>query len=108
MKTLLIAALLALAASAASAQTASETTTTQTTAPAPIAPLPGTLSTSRETHAVDAYGNRVDSSATSYSNGANVTRDNTVTRTSVAPPPPPPVTTTTSSSTTTTTTAVPN
>ena len=86
MKTLLIAATLALSAGVAAAQ----------------APVPGTLATSRETHAVDAYGNRVDSKATSYSNGANVTRDSTVTTTRVTPPPPP-VTTTTSSSTTTTT-----
>ena len=108
MKTFLILSTFLLAAGGASAQVASETTTTQTTAmPAPVA---GTLSTTRETHAVDAYGNRVDSKATSFSNGAGVTHDSTVTTTNVAPPPPPlpPVTTTTSSSSTTTTTAVPN
>ncbi len=97
MKSLLLATVLALSAGAASAQTAAS----------PMAPVPGTLATSHETHAVDAYGNRVDSKATTFSNGAAVTRDSTVTTTNVAPPPPP-VTTTTSSSTTTTTTGVPN
>ena len=107
MKLLTTAAVLALATfgSTARAQTASETTTTQTTAPAPMVPVPGTLSTTRESHAVDAYGNRTDSRATSYSNGTSVAHDSTTTTTSVAPPPPPPVSTTTSSSTTTTTTA---
>ncbi len=95
----LTALTLILAAGSAAAQSASDTTT-QTSVPAP-----GTLATTHESHAVDAYGNRTDSRATSYSNGTGVARDSTTTTTTVAPPPPPPVSTTTSSSTTTTTTA---
>jgi len=93
----------ALTCGAAMAQTAMETTTTQTTAPVPGA-IPPPLSTTRESHAVDAYGNRTDSRATTYGNGDSTARESTTTTTRVAPRPPP-VSTTTSSSTTTTTTA---
>ena len=98
MRTLLLAAVLALSAAAASVQTASETT--QATVP----PL-GTLATTRETHTVDASGNRVESQATSFRNAAGVTRDSTVATTRV---PPPPRVASTLSSSTTTTMGVPN
>lgn len=99
---------------AAAAQVTTDTTTQTYTAPAmapvspalvppaqPAAPPVGTLSTTRETHAVDAYGNRMDSQASTYRNSQGVAEDR-VTRTIVNAPPPP-VTTTTSTSTSTTT-----
>jgi len=106
MKTLLLAgvAALALNAGAAIAQT-TESTTSQstTTAPDPGAPPAGTLSTTRDTHAVDAYGNQVDQKATSYRNSNGVADDSTTTTTAMpAPPPPPPVTTSTTTTDTTT------
>jgi hypothetical protein len=98
-------------AGSASAQVSSETTTTQSTvaqpgyvAPAPLPPE-GVLSTERDTHAVDAYGNRVDSQATTYRDANGVVRDSKATQTRVVPVPPPVTTTTTTS---TSTTAVPN
>lgn len=91
------------------AQTSESTTTTSTMAPPgamtppppPMAPPVGTLSTTRETHAVDAYGNQVDSKATTYRDAQGVAQDSQTTTTQVPAPPPPPVSTTT-------TTSVPN
>ena len=111
---LILAFALVAASGTALAQTSESTTTTSTMAPpgmmsappAPGAPPVGTLSTTRETHAVDAYGNQVDSKSTSYRNAQGVAQDSQTTTTQVPPPPPPPVST--STSTTTTTTAVPN
>jgi len=87
----------------AHAQSASETTTTQQTtmAPPPIAPAPGTLSTTKESHASDGYGNSTDQKATSYRSGDGVANDSSTTTRNVAPLPPA-VSTTTNSSTTTT------
>lgn len=104
---------LTLIGSAAYAQTTTETTTSQysqTPAPmppaaAPVAPPMGTLSTTREQHAVDAYGDRSDSRSTSYRDSTGVA-EQSESRTVTAPPPPPPpppmttTTTTTESSTT--------
>ena len=109
MKAIIAAAALSLLSSGAWAQSV-ETTTSQSTVaqPAPMVPPPpaGVLSTSRETHAVDAYGDRHDAASTSYtdSTGARVDRSSSSTTTVGAPPPPPPVTTpptTTESSSTT-------
>ena len=69
---------------------------------APVAPPPaGTLSTEHEVHAVDAYGNRLDKTETTYRNSNGVAQDSSTTTTAV-PAPPPPVTTSTTTSTTTT------
>jgi hypothetical protein len=96
------------------AQTATETTTTQSTTvpavpppsgyvPAPVAPPVGTLSSTRETHAVDAYGNQVVQRQSTYRNSNGVAEDSRTTTTTVpAVPPPPPVTTTTTTETTST------
>jgi len=106
MKNLLLAgvAALALTAGAAIAQTTESTTSQSTTvAPDPNAPPAGTLSTTRETHAVDAYGNQTDSKASAYRNSNGVADDSqTTTTTMPAPPPPPPVTTSTTTTDTTT------
>jgi hypothetical protein len=102
-------AALALTSGVAIAQTQTETTTTQsTTVPAvpPVALVPpaGTLSTTRETHAVDGYGNQVDSRQTSYRNSNGVAEDSRTTTTNVPlPPPPPPVSTTTTTTESTST-----
>jgi hypothetical protein len=109
-------AVLALYGGVAAAQTATETTTTQSTtapgyapapayAPAPVgapvaAPPVGTLSSTRTTRAVDAYGNQVNSRQTTYRNANGVAEDSrTVTTTAPALPPPPVTTTTTTEST---------
>jgi len=109
MKNLLLAGIAALALSAgtALAQTTESTTTQSTTmAPDPNAapvPPPGTLSTTRESHAVDAYGNQTDSKASSYRDSNGVAEDKATTTTTVpAPPPPPPVTSSTTTTDTTT------
>ncbi|MEJ0046037.1 MAG: hypothetical protein WDN04_07880 [Rhodospirillales bacterium] len=109
MKNLLLAGVAAMAFSVgtAVAQTTESTTSQSTTmAPDPNAPPavppPGTLSTTREAHAVDAYGNRTDSKASTYRNGNGVANDSTTTTTSVPAPPPPPVTTSTTTTDTTT------
>jgi hypothetical protein len=105
---------MALSSGLAHAQSATETTTTQTTGMAPPAvaqavspPPPGTLSTTRTVHAVDAYGNRVDSQASSYRDTQGVAEDRQTTVTT-APPPPVTTTTTTTQSTTTSATTGPN
>ncbi len=111
---LILALALTTASFSAFAQSSESTTTTSTVAPPgamsapppPMAPPAGTLSTTRETHAVDAYGNQVDSKATSYRDAQGVAQDSQTTTTRVPAPPPPPVST--STSTTTTTTSVPN
>ena len=112
MRNLLFAgvAALALTAGVAVPQTTESTTTQSTTmAPDPNVPPPvaappaGTLSTTRETHAVDAYGNQTDSKASAYRNSNGVADDSTTTTTTMpAPPPPPPVTTSTTTTDTTT------
>jgi hypothetical protein len=97
-------AILALTGGIATAQTATETTTSQsTTAPVVAAPPADTLTKTQETHAVDAYGNRSDSKASSMQDSQGNSQDTkTTTNTSMpAPPPPPPATTTTSTDTTT-------
>lgn len=109
------ASALTLSVGAAAAQTTTDTVTTQYSAPAraiqaqsevaPVAPPPGTLATTREHHAVDAYGNRVDSSSSTYRNDQGVAEDRTMTTTSVPAPPPVASTTTT---TTRSTTVAPN
>ena len=66
---------------------------------APAAPPPGTLSTTRDTHAVDANGNATDSKASSYRNTNGVADDSTTTTTTAAPPPPPVTTSTTTTDT---------
>jgi hypothetical protein len=73
--------------------------------PAPVAPpAPGTLSTTHEVHAVDAYGNRLDKTQSTYRDSNGVAQDSSTSiRTVPVPPPAPPVTTSTSTSTTTTT-----
>ena len=112
MKTFLGAlTLLTLASAGAMAQSSYSTTTTQTTGvpPAvvtqPVPPGVGTLSTTRETHAADAYGNQTSSRSTSYRDAQGVAEDRQTTTTTVAapPPPPPPVTTTTTTTESTTT-----
>ena len=109
MKTTLFAAVtaLALTGGVAMAQTATDTTTTTQSATAPEpAPVSGTLSTTRTHDAVDAYGNRVDSKQSTYSNTNGVAEDTrTTTQTMAPPPPPPPVSSTTSTSTSETTDA---
>ena len=72
---------------------------------APVAPPPeGTLSTTHEVHAVDAYGNRLDKKESTYRNSNGVAQDSQTTTSVVpAPPPPPPVTSSTTTSTTTST-----
>jgi hypothetical protein len=107
MKYLLMTSILTLALSVGSAhaQVSSETTTQSTVAPAPV-PQPGVLSTERETHAVDATGNRVDSHATTYRDANGVIRDSKTTQPQVTPPPPP--ATTSTSTTSTSTSNVPN
>lgn len=79
-------------------------TTTQTTMapPPPVAPPPaGTLATTHEHHAVDAYGNQTDAKSTTYRDSNGYAQDKSV-RTTTAPPPPPPVTTSTQTETSTT------
>ena len=72
--------------------------------PVAVAPPVGTLSSTRTTHAVDAYGNQVDQKSTSYRNENGVAQDTQTTTTSVpAPPPPPPVSTTTTTTESTST-----
>ena len=103
-------AVLSLYSGLAMAQSATETTTTQSTTvpavppayvPATVAPPAGTLSTTRETHAVDAYGNQVVQRQSTYRNSNGVAEDSrTMTTTVPAVPPPPPVTTTTTTQTT--------
>jgi len=98
-------AALLLSAGVATAQTSSsESTTTQSTLappPAPVTPPPiGTLSSTREVHGVDAYGNRIDKTQSTYRNTNGVAQDSETTRT-VVPPPVTTTTTTTSSSSTT-------
>jgi hypothetical protein len=111
-------AALALTSGVALAQTATETTTTQTTAvpavpppplvvqqpiPAPLPPPAGTLSSTRETRTVDAYGNPVVSRGSTYRDSTGVAQDSQTTTTTVpVAPPPPPVTTTTTTQTTNT------
>jgi hypothetical protein len=90
----------------ASAQSAMETTTSQTTTiPAPVtAPPPvGTLSTTRETHAQDAYGNETTSKSTVYRDTQGVAEDRQTTTRTIVPPPPPPAETTTTTTTESTT-----
>ena len=65
-------------------------------------PPAGTLATTHETHAADAYGNRMDSQSTTYRNSQGVAQDKQTTSTIVAAPPPPPPTTTTTTTETTT------
>ncbi len=95
-----------LASFGASAQSAMETTTSQTTtvpAPVVVAPPPvGTLSTTRETHAQDAYGNETTSKATSYRDSQGVAEDRQTTTRTIVPPPPPATTTTTTTTESTT------
>jgi hypothetical protein len=90
---------------AASAQTAMETTTSQTTTvPAPMAMAPppaGTLSTTRETHVQDAYGNQTTSKATTYRDSQGVAEDRQTTTRTIVPPPPTATTTTTTTESTT-------
>ncbi len=88
----------------ASAQSAMETTTSQTTTvPASVAPPPvGTLSTTRETHAQDAYGNETTSKSTSYRNSQGVAEDRQTTTRTIVPLPPPTATTTTTTTESTT------
>ena len=75
-------------------------------APPAIAPPPiGTLSTTQEHHAVDANGNRVDATSTTYRNSQGVAQDRQTTSTVVAAPPPPPPQATTTTTTTESTTA---
>ena len=99
---------LMLASAPALAQTAMETTTSQTTTMAPpvaaqpVPPPVGTLSTTRETHAQDAYGNETSSKATSYRNSQGVAEDRQTTTRTIVPPPPPPVSTTTTTTESTT------
>ncbi len=106
------ATVLTLLAGAALGQPAYQSTTTQTTsgvppvaAQQPMSPPVGTLSTTRETNAVDAYGNRRSSQSTSYRDANGVAEDRSTTTTTVAapPPPPPPVTTTTTTTESSTT-----
>ena len=96
-----------LASAPALAQSAMETTTSQTTTMAPpvvaqpVPPPVGTLSTTRETHAQDAYGNETSSKATSYRDSQGVAEDRQTTTRTVVPPPPPVSTTTTTTESTT-------
>jgi hypothetical protein len=101
MKNLLLAsaAVLVLTAGVALAQT-TESTTSQSTTTAPDAPPAGTLSTTRDTHAVDANGNATDSKASSYRNTNGVADDSSTTTTTVPAPLPPPVTTSTTTTST--------
>ena len=106
MKNALLAgfAALSLTSGIAAAQTASSTTTTSQytapAAPAPVAPPPvGTLSTTRETKAVDAYGNTAKSTTSTYRNSEGVAADSRTTTTTM---PVPPVTTSTNTTRTTT------
>jgi hypothetical protein len=106
MKTLLGIALLSLISTASMAQTTYDSTATQSTVTpgaTPAAPPVGTLSTTRETHAQDAYGNQSSSRSTTYRDSQGVAEDRQTTTTTVAaPPPPPPVTTTTTTTESTT------
>jgi hypothetical protein len=105
------AAALSLLSGVALAQTAYQSTTTQTTSGVPpvsvqqpVTPPMGTLSTTRETSAVDAYGDRRTSKSTIYRDANGVAEDRSTTTTTVAaPPPPPPVTTTTTTTESSTT-----
>jgi hypothetical protein len=100
MKSILIAAAFSLIGFSALAQT------TDAAPPAVSQPLPppvGTLSTTRETHAADANGNRVDSQSTTYRDSQGVAQDRQTTSTTIAAPPPPPPATTTTTTTETTT-----
>ena len=88
------------------AQPAYQSTTTQSTyaappvaVPPPASPPVGTLSTTRESHAVDAYVNQTSSRSTSYRDSQGVAEDRQTTTTTVAPPPPPPPPTTTTTTT---------
>ena len=96
MRNLLLAGVAALALSGTALAQTSESTTTQSTTmapvppPPPVAPPPGTLSTTRETHAVDAYGNQTNSQASSYRDSNGVAEDKSTTTTTVPAPPPPP------------------
>jgi hypothetical protein len=103
-RTLAAATLLLASAGAASAQPYQDPGTPPPPA-APVAPPPdGTLSTTHEVHAVDAYGNRLDKKESTYRNSNGVAQDSqTTTSTVPAPPPPPPVTSSTTTSTTTST-----
>ena len=109
MKAILYAGLAALVLTSgqAFAQATYDSTTTTQTAPAVPPPIPappqGTLSTTREHHAVDAYGNQTDSKSTTYRNEQGVAEDSATTTTTTPPPPPPPVSTTTTTTSTTTT-----
>jgi hypothetical protein len=110
MKTIISVLALAVLPGLALAQTSTETTT-QTTAPAPAmvdpgapaAPPVGTLSTTHEVHSVDAYGNRVDSQASTYRDSQGVASDRKTTVVTAPPPPPPPPTSTTTTTTTSST-----
>jgi hypothetical protein len=102
----------ALAAGAAYAQTTTTSTTTQVytppayvaqVTPAPVAPPEGTLSTTRETHSEDAYGDQRYSKTTTYRNSNGVAQDSKTVTTTVPAPPPPPVSTTTTTTESTTT-----
>ncbi len=95
------AAALILVSGPALAQSTIDTTTTRSTTVAPIlAPPPETLSTTRTTRSVDAYGNRVDSQSTTYRNGMGVAEDRQTTTRTVTVPPPVTTTTTTTRSVT--------
>jgi hypothetical protein len=76
--------------------------------PPPSAPPAGTLSVTRDSHTVDAYGNRTDSQSTTYRDSQGVAQDRSTTTTTVAPPPPPPPPVITTTTTTRTTTEAPN
>lgn len=94
MRAALFAGVAALSAAAALAQ--------------PLTPPPaGTLATTTEQHGVDAYGNRVDRSSSTYRDTNGVAQDKASTTTTVPalppPPPPPPLATTTTTTTTETT-----
>jgi hypothetical protein len=81
---------------AAMAQSYDSTTTQQTTVAPPPPPAPGILSTTRTTHAEDAYGNSRSTKSTVYRDPNGVATESQTTTQQVAPPPPPPTTTTTS------------
>ncbi len=88
-------------AGTALAQSASETTVTQSTTAPVYAPPPGTLSTTRTTRAVDAYGNQFNQRQTTYRNTQGVASDSRTTTTIVPAQPPVTTTTTTTNSSTT-------
>jgi len=96
-------AALAILASPAAAQTAYTPPSMLPPPPPPPlqAPQPGTLSITRDSHAVDAYGNRTDSQSTTYRDSQGVASDRRTTTTTVLPPPPPVTTRTTTQTTTT-------